>query len=75
MFLDPRGRRELIRLLNDLAITKIIAAHDLEMILDTCKRVAVLDQGRLIAEGPSEQVLSDRELMEAHGLEVPYRLR
>jgi cobalt/nickel transport system ATP-binding protein len=75
MFLDPRGRRELIRLLNDLAITKIIAAHDLEMILDTCQRVAVLDQGRLIAEGPSEQVLSDRELMEAHGLEVPYRLR
>ncbi len=75
MFLDPRGRRELIRLLNDLTITKIIAAHDLEMILDTCKRVAVLDQGRLIAEGPSEQVLSNPALMEAHGLEVPYRLR
>jgi cobalt/nickel transport system ATP-binding protein len=75
MFLDPRGRRELIRLLNDLAITKIIAAHDLEMILDTCKRVAVLDQGRLVAEGPCEQVLSDPALMEAHGLEMPYRLR
>jgi cobalt/nickel transport system ATP-binding protein len=75
MFLDPRGRRELIHLLNDLPITKIIAAHDLEMILDTCKRVVVLDQGRLITEGPCELVLSDRALMEGHGLEVPYRLR
>jgi cobalt/nickel transport system ATP-binding protein len=75
MFLDPRGRRELIGLLNELAITKIIASHDLEMILDTCQRVVVLDQGRLVAEGPAAQVLSDRALMEAHGLEVPYRLR
>jgi cobalt/nickel transport system ATP-binding protein len=75
MFLDPRGRRELIGLLNELSITKIIASHDLEMILDTCKRVIVLDQGRLVAEGPAEQVLSNADLMQAHGLEVPYRLR
>ena len=75
MFLDPRGRRELIGLLNELATTKIIASHDLDMILDTCKRVAVLDQGRLVAEGNAEAVLSDATLMAAHGLEVPYRLR
>jgi cobalt/nickel transport system ATP-binding protein len=75
MFLDPRGRRELIRLLQELPITKIIAAHDLEMILDTCRRVLVLDQGRLVAEGPTECILRDAALMEAHGLEVPYRLR
>jgi cobalt/nickel transport system ATP-binding protein len=75
MFLDPRGRRELIGSLKNLPITKIIAAHDLDMILDTCSRVIVLDQGRLIAEGPCEQVLSDPALMETHGLEVPYRLR
>ena len=75
MFLDPRGRRELIGLLGELAITKIIASHDLDLILDTCQRVAVLDQGRLVAEGPAEGVLSDRALMEGHGLEVPYRLQ
>jgi len=75
MFLDPRGRRELIGLLNGLATTKVIVSHDLEMILDTCRRVVVLDQGRLIADGPSEEVLGNRELLEAHGLEVPYRLR
>jgi cobalt/nickel transport system ATP-binding protein len=75
MFLDPRGRRDLIRLLKELANTKIIATHDLDMILDTCQRVVVLDQGKLIAQGPAEQVLRDAALMEAHGLEVPYRLR
>jgi cobalt/nickel transport system ATP-binding protein len=75
MFLDPRGRRELIALLNELAITKIIASHDLEMILDTCQRVVVLDQGKFIGEGPTEQVLSNGALMATHGLEVPHRLR
>jgi cobalt/nickel transport system ATP-binding protein len=75
MFLDPRGRRELIGLLNELAITKIIASHDLEMILDTCQRVVVLDQGKFMGDGPTEQVLSDAALMATHGLEVPSRLR
>lgn len=75
MYLDPRGRRELIVLINQLAVTKIIAAHDLDLILDTCRRTLVLDQGRLIADGPTEMLLADDDLMEAHGLEVPYRLR
>jgi cobalt/nickel transport system ATP-binding protein len=75
MFLDPRGRRELIGILNELPITKIIATHDLELILDTCQRVLVLDHGKLVAEGNAEQILADERLMETHGLEVPYRLR
>jgi cobalt/nickel transport system ATP-binding protein len=75
IFLDPHGRRDLIRLLNGLSGTRIIAAHDLDLILDTCRRVLVLCGGRLIADGPAETVLADAALMEAHGLEVPYRLR
>jgi cobalt/nickel transport system ATP-binding protein len=75
IFLDPRGRRDLIRLLNDLGGTQIIAAHDLELILDTCTRVLLLDRGRLVAAGPAAALLADAALMEAHGLEVPYRLR
>src|SRR6266536_6294848 len=75
MYLDPRGRRELIGLLKGLAGTKMIAAHDLEMILETCSRVLVLDRGRLVAEGSAAQLLADAQLMEAHGLEVPYSLR
>ena len=75
MFLDPRGRRDLIRFLNELAITKIIATHDLDMILDTCQRVVVLDHGSVVATGQAENLLRDVALMDAHGLEVPYRLR
>ena len=75
MFLDPRGRRELIGLLNSLGGTRVIASHDLEMILQTCGRVLVLDRGRLVADGPSRALLADSVLMDAHGLEVPPSLR
>jgi cobalt/nickel transport system ATP-binding protein len=73
--LDPRGRRELIHLIQVIPATKVIACHDLEMILDVCSRVLLLDGGRLGADGPVAGLLADRDLMEGHGLEVPYRLR
>jgi len=72
--LDPRGRRELIRLISKLTVTKVIAAHDLELIRETCGRVIVLDGGRVVADGPSRTILADARLMEAHGLEVPHSL-
>jgi cobalt/nickel transport system ATP-binding protein len=75
MFLDPRGRRELIGVIRGLPGTKLIATHDLELVLDTCPRVLVLDGGKLAADGPAEKLLADAVLMEKHGLEVPYRLR
>jgi cobalt/nickel transport system ATP-binding protein len=53
----------------------MIASHDMELILQTCDRVLLLDRGRLIADGPARTVLADATLMEAHGLEVPYSLR
>jgi cobalt/nickel transport system ATP-binding protein len=74
MHLDPRGRREFIELVNGLAVTKIIATHDLELVLRTCRRALVLDGGRLVADGPVRALLADRALMEAHGLEVPHSL-
>lgn len=73
--LDPRGRREFIRLIQRLEGTRLIASHDLELILETCPRCLVLDRGRVIAEGPARQLLADAALMEGHGLEVPYSLR
>lgn len=75
MFLDPRGRRELIGLIRNLPGTKLIATHDLDLVLDCCPRVLVLDAGRLVADGATETILADPEIMERHGLEVPYRLR
>lgn len=75
IFLDARGRRELIHILHTLPATRIIASHDLEMILETCGRVLLLDRGRLIVDGPAREILADAALMGAHGLEVPHSLR
>jgi cobalt/nickel transport system ATP-binding protein len=74
MHLDPRGRRELIELVNRLANTKVIASHDLEFILATTRRAIIIDRGRIIADGPVRRLLADQTLMEAHGLEVPHSL-
>ena len=73
--LDPRARRQLMRLLNELRCAKLIASHDLEMILDVCPRVIVLDEGRICADGPTAEILHDEALLEAHGLELPPSLR
>ncbi len=73
--LDPRGRRRLIELLRGLEQTRMIATHDLEMVVEVCERVIVLDQGRVITEGPVCDILNDEELMLKHGLERPHILR
>lgn len=72
--LDPRARRQFIQLVRGLDATKLIATHDLEMVLDLCDRVAVLDEGRIVATGPTRDLLADATLMEAHGLERPASL-
>jgi cobalt/nickel transport system ATP-binding protein len=75
MHLDPRGRRELIKLVRSLSVTQMIASHDLEFILETCERALVIDGGRIVADGAVRTILADVALMDAHGLEVPYSLR
>lgn len=72
--LDPRARRELVAILERFPGSRIIATHDLDLVAAHCDRVLVLDSGRLHADGPPHEVLSDRVLMERHGLEVPLRL-
>lgn len=73
--LDPQARRRLIELLQSFEHTRIIATHDLEMVVEVCPRVIVLDGGRVIADGESRTVLNDEPLMLAHGLERPHILR
>jgi cobalt/nickel transport system ATP-binding protein len=73
--LDPRGRRELKKLLGELAMTQLIATHDLELVAEICPRVIVLDQGIIVAQGPTGEVLADEPMMLAHGLEKPHILR
>jgi cobalt/nickel transport system ATP-binding protein len=73
--LDPRSRRGLIELLRSFEHTKILATHDLEMVVEVCDRVIVLDGGRVVADGPTAVLLNDEALMLAHGLERPHILR
>ena len=73
--LDPRGRRELMALLTGLPMGQLIATHDLEFVVEICPRAIVLDGGRIVADGPSRQLLDDERLMLAHGLERPHILR
>jgi energy-coupling factor transporter ATP-binding protein EcfA2 len=72
--LDPRGRRRFIDLIRGLPAARLIATHDLEMALALCSRTALLDAGRVIAEGPTREILGDAALLEAHGLERPLSL-
>jgi len=71
--LDPRARRNLIRLLRGMPLTMLIASHDMRLVWDLCPRTVILDGGRLAADGPTAQLLQDQGLMEIHGLEVPFR--
>jgi len=69
--LDPRARRDLIRIIRSLPQTIIAATHDMHMVRDAFPRTVVLDEGRVVADGPTEEILADRALLEAHGLEPP----
>ncbi|MGA9120821.1 MAG: energy-coupling factor ABC transporter ATP-binding protein [Bacteroidota bacterium] len=73
--LDPKGKRELKALLRTLPATKVIATHDLELVVELCPRVIVIDEGKIVADGPTTSLLNDEELMLAHGLERPHILR
>lgn len=66
--LDGKHRRELIKLLKKLTPTKVIATHDLDLVLETCQRVALLDKGRIIRVGNSADILTDKPLLDTHSL-------
>lgn len=69
--LDPRSRRALINLLNEFIHTRIIATHDLAMVRETCFRAIILKQGKVAADGLTEELFKDRELLESCYLEAP----
>ena len=73
--LDPKNRRNLIRILNSFHYLKIIASHDLDMILDTCSRTILMSDGKMIADGRTEDILYDKELLENYNLELPLCLQ
>ena len=72
--LDIRSRRRLIRLLQVSKETILVASHDLELVLEVCNRVVLMDKGSIIADGNPREVMGDDRLMEAHGQEKPHSL-
>lgn len=73
--LDPKNRRNLINIINGISGLKIIASHDLDMIFDTCNRTILIENGKLICEGETAKILTDRELLEKSGLELPLSMQ
>ena len=73
--LDPVNRRTVISTINSRKETKLIASHDLDMILDTCQRVILLNHGRIVADGEAETILRDQALLEANRMELPFCLQ
>ena len=69
--LDPRGRRELMHLLHELPQTMLISTHDLAMVRELLPRTIVMEGGRVVAQGPTADILADEALLHAHGLEKP----
>jgi cobalt transport protein ATP-binding subunit len=69
--LDPRSRRSLINLLMDLPITMLVSTHDLRMVQDLFPRMVIMDEGKIVADGLTKELMRDQQLLEAHGLESP----
>lgn len=72
--LDPKSRRTMISLMNQLGHTKIITSHDLDMILETCQRVILLNAGKIVGSGDTQILLRDKALLEKWDLELPLSL-
>jgi len=66
--LDARGRSALVKLLNQLSLTIIVASHDLELLRQVCTRVIVMDGGRVVADEATAALMNNRQLLVAHGL-------
>ncbi len=73
--LDPKARRRLIQLLKTFSHTKIVASHDLDLILDVCSRCIVIHESVVAADGPAAEILSNKALLEGNNLELPLSLQ
>ena len=66
--LDPRARRELVRLIDSLPQTMLVATHDVDLARAVLPRCVIMNSGRVVADGPTGELTDDRELLESCGL-------
>jgi cobalt/nickel transport system ATP-binding protein len=69
--LDPRSRRSLIHLLQELPLTMLVSTHDMQLVHEIFPRMIILDEGKVVADGPTKALMDDNQLLEAHGLDRP----
>ena len=69
--LDPRARRTLINLLRELPITMLVSTHDMKLVQELFPRTIVMDDGRIVADGKTGDILENEKLLYEHGLEKP----
>ena len=72
--LDPQNRRNLIHIIREFEHLKMIASHDLDFIWDTCERTILMNDGRIVWDGPTEEIMRDEKLLTENGLELPLSL-
>jgi cobalt/nickel transport system ATP-binding protein len=70
--LDPRARRSFINLLRELPITMLVSSHDMLFVKELFPRMVILDEGRLVEDGMTMDLMDNEQLLAAHGLERPY---
>ncbi|BCJ70815.1 putative ABC transporter ATP-binding protein [Catellatospora sp. IY07-71] len=70
--LDPQARRELAEIVLGLDVTLLMVTHDLPYALQLCPRSVILDEGRIVADGPTRELLADPDLLARHRLELPF---
>ncbi len=73
--LDPRARRKIIKQINDFHSVKLISSHDIEMLIETCDRILLLDNGKLVANDDPNKIFTNERLLMAHGLEMPAAIK
>lgn len=71
-FLDSKGRRRMIEFIQSCQKTMLIVSHDLDMALEVADQIILLDQGEIIMQDETEKILKDKDLLEQHGLELPF---
>jgi cobalt/nickel transport system ATP-binding protein len=73
--LDPRARNKIIELINNFNSVKMISSHDIELLIRTCDKILLLDNGKLVANGNPQRIFNDEQLLVKHGLEQPTAIK